>query len=122
MYRPTQPFEGQSVLDQSIRRFAYRARFLRLVLAGTWLVLLPLARAVDPPPDGGYPDENTALGEDALFNLILGSTGANTGIGFQALYNNTTGGGNTGVGDNVLHSNTTAGGNTATGYWALHEN
>ena len=24
-------------------------------------------RAVDPPPDGGYPNQNTAEGEDALF-------------------------------------------------------
>jgi hypothetical protein len=25
----------------------------------------PMARAVDPPPDGGYPGQNTAEGKDA---------------------------------------------------------
>ena len=49
----------------------------------------PQARAVDPPPDGGYPNFNTAEGEDALFSLTTG--GANTAIGSDALYSNTTG-------------------------------
>jgi hypothetical protein len=32
------------------------------------------ALAVDPPPDGGYPNQNTAEGEDSLFNLTTGLT------------------------------------------------
>ena len=31
--------------------------------------LSPSAQAVDPPPDGGYPGNNTAEGDDALFSL-----------------------------------------------------
>jgi hypothetical protein len=56
----------------------------------------PLARAVDPPPDGGYPNNNTAEGDKALFNLTTGSD--NAAIGFQALFNNTIGSFNTAIG------------------------
>jgi hypothetical protein len=86
------------------------------------LTCISTARAVDPPPGGGYPDENTALGEDALFSLVTGSLGANTALGFQALYNNTTGNGNTAVGDNSMYANSSGSGNTAIGFWTLHEN
>src|SRR5437870_4139158 len=57
-----------------------------LALALAWLALAPTARAVDPPPDGGYPNFNTAEGEDALFSLTTGIS--NTAIGFEALYSN----------------------------------
>jgi hypothetical protein len=33
------------------------------------LILRTMLFAVDPPPDDGYPNENTAEGEDALFSL-----------------------------------------------------
>jgi hypothetical protein len=82
-----------------------------------FFALSPAAQAVSPPPDGGYPGQNTAEGEDALFSLTTGD--ANTAIGFDALFSNTTGGGNTAVGFNALLSNTTGTGNTATGYQAL---
>ena len=36
------------------------------------------SRAVTPPPDGGYANENTAEGEDALFSVTTG--GANTAM------------------------------------------
>ena len=36
-----------------------------------------------PPPDGGYPNQNTAEGDDALFSLTDGTD--NTAIGFDAL-------------------------------------
>src|ERR1700675_1755444 len=88
--------------------------FIPLVLALAWLALSPTARAVDPPPDGGYPIQNTAEGDDALFSLTTGVD--NTAIGFQALYSNTEGAGNTAIGFHALFSNTTAGffgGNTA---------
>jgi hypothetical protein len=71
----------------------------------------PTARAVDPPPDGGYPGGNTAEGEDALFSLTTGVR--NTATGFDALFNNTTGYNNTAVGFEALQSNTTGWGNTA---------
>jgi hypothetical protein len=47
------------------------------------------ARAVTPPPDGGYPNQNTAEGKDALFSLATG--GDNTAMGFDALDSKTTG-------------------------------
>ena len=92
------------------------------LLAATCLALAPLAFAVDPPPDGGYANENIAEGEDALFNQVTGSLGLNTAVGFQGLYSNTTGYENTALGDESLHNNTTGAGNTAIGVWALHEN
>ena len=82
--------------------------------------LSPTARAVDPPPDGGYPNANTAEGEDALFSLTSGSD--NTAVGFNALFSNTTGFGNTAIGFEALLSNTTGTYNTATGWQALHSN
>src|SRR5206468_11888919 len=51
--------------------------------------LSPAARAVTPAPDGGYPKQNTAEGEDALFSLTTGTD--DTAIGFDALDSNTTG-------------------------------
>jgi len=82
--------------------------------------LSPIARAVSPPPDGGYPGFNTAEGEDALFNLTSG--GNNTAIGFTALHDNTTGGDNTATGYLALERNTTGSLNTATGSRALENN
>jgi hypothetical protein len=51
--------------------------------------LLPTALAVDPPPDGGYPNQNTAEGGDALFSLTAAAD--NTAMRFDALDSNTTG-------------------------------
>ena len=44
--------------------------FFALALA--CIALSPTARAVTPPPDGGYPNGNTAEGTNALFNLTTG--------------------------------------------------
>ena len=81
---------------------------------------VPAALAVDPPPDGGYPNQNTAEGEDALFSLTTGTD--NTAIGFNALFSNTTGSRNTAIGGQALLSNTTGSGNTAIGFFALPKN
>jgi hypothetical protein len=78
------------------------------------------ARAVSPPPDGGYPNGNTAEGTDALSKLTTGPD--NTAIGFDALFSNTTGGGNTATGARALNSNTSGFINTATGFFALGNN
>jgi hypothetical protein len=82
--------------------------------------LSPAARAVDPPPDGGYPSESTAEGENALHNCTVCSN--ETAIGFQALFSVTTGQGNTAIGTNVLPVNTTGSYNTADGFLALFNN
>jgi hypothetical protein len=86
-----------------------------------------VVHAVTPPPDGGYPFNNTAEGTDALFELTQGTGDAiggigNTAIGFQALYNNTTGNGNTANGMTALFTNTTGAQNTANGVSALYSN
>jgi hypothetical protein len=73
-----------------------------IVIAG--LAFAPSARAVDPPPDGGYPNKNTAEGQDALFSLTAGV--GNTAVGFNALYRDTTGSSNTAIGNTALYSNT----------------
>jgi hypothetical protein len=80
----------------------------------------PNAFGVSPAPDGGYVNENTAEGTNALFNLTTGDH--NTATGFEALLSNTTGSGNTATGHNTLQSNTTGYHNTATGGGALASN
>ena len=36
----------------------------------------PTALALDPPRDGGYPNQNSAEGDDALFSLTTGADNA----------------------------------------------
>ncbi len=81
--------------------------------------LLSSAFAVTPPPDGGYPNQNTAEGEDALFSLTTGAN--NTAAGYHALYSITDSSDNTAIGYNAL-AVSTAGPNTAIGYFALGRN
>jgi len=75
------------------------------------------ARAVDPPPDGGYPNANTAEGDDALRDLTTGF--GNTAIGNETLFGNTTGDFNTATGYLALIGNGTGSGNTANGALTL---
>src|SRR5438552_9966962 len=82
--------------------------------------LAPLARAVSPAPDGGYPGNNTAEGDDALFSLTSGLN--NSAMGFKALYSNTSGGGNTATGGHALFNNTSGSENVAIGNDALINN
>jgi hypothetical protein len=94
--------------------------FLLIPLVLASFALSPTARAVSPAPDGGYPGNNTAEGDDALFSLTTGSD--NTATGFDALYSNTEGINNTANGNQALYSNTTGSSNTATGFMALSSN
>jgi uncharacterized coiled-coil protein SlyX len=91
-----------------------------LALALAWFALSPTAQAVDPPPDGGYLNQNTAEGANALFSLTTGYE--NTAIGFDALLSNTTGSDNTANGHLALYSNTFGSYNTANGSSALYSN
>ncbi len=61
-----------------------------------------------------------ATGFQALYNNTTG--GNNTASGYWALYSNTTGQYNTASGSNALYSNTTGQYNTASGYQALYNN
>jgi hypothetical protein len=89
-------------------------------LAAACLTLLPVAHAVSPPPDGGYANNNTAEGTDALLTLTTGAN--NTAVGYTALHNNTIGDYNTATGANALFSNFSGSGNTAHGFNALGAN
>jgi hypothetical protein len=96
----------------------------------------PMARAVSPAPDGGYPGGNTAEGQSALLSLttgtyntavgifsLLSNTDAsfNTGLGAGALLSNI-GNQNTAVGAGALLSNSNGSSNTAVGAFALFNN
>ena len=91
-----------------------------ILLAIVCFALQPAAHAVDPPPDGGYANGNTAEGTDALLNLGLGAN--NTALGYIALHNNTIGDYNTATGANALSLNFEGSGNTAHGFNALGAN
>jgi hypothetical protein len=110
-------------------------RLLATILVVLCIGLLRTVQAVVPPPDGGYPNFNTAEGQNALFSLTSGA--ANTAVGWFSLKSVTTGSFNTGVGAGALVLNTgdentavgtaalllnTAGGNTAIGSRALLNN
>ena len=86
------------------------------VLAGS--ALLPGARAVNPPPDGGYPGFNTAEGQNAMLNLDTTTGFANTAIGSFSLQSSINSGFNTAVGAGTLTLNT-GNENTAVGAAAL---
>src|SRR5438045_2683154 len=90
--------------------------FATILLVLVYCAFLPKAQAVTPAPDGGYPGNNTAEGDGALFSLTTGSN--NAAIGFDALFSNTTGSSNTANGINALYFNN-ADNNTATGAGAL---
>ena len=91
-------------------------RLLILAFALGCFALMPAAQAVSPPPDGGYPGENTAEGTSALLHLNSGTD--NTAVGWASLGFDVTGNLNTAVGAGALLFNT-ADHNTATGAGAL---
>ena len=104
-----------------LKRATYRlARLLELFIIGALTFPALMAWAVTPPPDGGYPNDNTAEGQDALFSLTSGFN--NTAVGFFALHDDTTGYYNTALGANALLANTTGTLNTALGADALISN
>ena len=78
--------------------------------------LVQNTQAVNPPPDGGYPNFTTAEGQNALQGLTTGA--ANTAVGWRSLFSNAAGSFNTAGGAGALLLNT-ADGNTAFGTAAL---
>lgn len=91
-----------------------------IMLTGLGLALSPVARAVTPPPDGGYPNANTTEGDNALDSLTTGAD--NSAVGFNSLFSNTTGSYNTSIGFYSLANNTTGSHNTDYGMFALQSN
>jgi hypothetical protein len=83
------------------------------------LALSPIAQGVTPAPDGGYPGQNTAEGQNALLSLSGGTY--NTALGWASLGHNVVGNFNTAVGAAALLLNT-AFQNTAVGAGALLSN
>jgi hypothetical protein len=96
-------------------------RIIRTIsFVGACALAITAAQAVDPPPDGGYPNNITAEGTNALFSDTAGFN--NTATGFQGLLSNTIGSFNTAIGYEALLSNTTASDNTAIGANTLTNN
>ena len=93
-------------------------KIFRLFIALTLIcfAVSPAARAVVPPPDGGYPNFTTAEGDHALQHLTGGI--GNTGIGTFSLFSVSNGNFNTAVGAASLGLNQ-ADSNTAMGTAAL---
>ena len=106
-------------LKTSIAQSPMRFALLLIPLVFGCFVLSPIAHAVSPAPDGGYPGGNTAEGQNALFSLTSG--GFNTAVGFFSLRSNATGQFNTAIGAGTLLAST-ADENTATGAGALLSN
>jgi hypothetical protein len=100
-----------------LKRAALLAALPAFVLI--YFAIAPLAQAVVPSPDGGYPGGNTAEGQNALLSLTTG--GFNTAVGWFSLRAVTTGEFNTAVGAGTLFANT-GDENTATGAGALLSN
>jgi hypothetical protein len=124
-------------LKKSIGRSPWRFGFLLIPLMLVCLSFTPIARAVNPPPDGGYGGQNTAEGTEALFSLttgvwnvavgfqaLHGDTGGNqnTATGYRALFTNLTGDRSTAYGSRALYNNTTGNDNVATGFNTLYSN
>ena len=107
-------------LRKSIDRSKLRLGFLLVALVLGCFAFSPMVKAVTPAPDGGYPNQTTAEGDNALRNLTSGVN--NTAVGFNALFKNTTGFSNTAIGDGALTNNTVGGNNDATGINALFAN
>ena len=84
------------------------------------LTFSPRVQAVVPPPDGGYPGNNTAEGQDALLSLTTGVN--NTAVGWFSLKSNRNGQFNTAVGSGTLFNAVGASRNTAIGGAALFSN
>jgi trimeric autotransporter adhesin len=107
-------------LATHISRSLLRSGFFILAIALCCFALSPALEAGCPNPPGVCGGQNTAVGEDALFNVTSGVW--NVGVGVQALFNDTDGNQNTGVGYKALFNNVSGDKATAIGSQALFSN
>ena len=108
-------------IGTSISRWPLRRGFTVIALVLACFALSPTPKAfgfLNPPPDGGYPGENTAEGDGALFSLTTGTD--NTANGTFALQANTTGSGNIALGDRAGFNLTTGSNNIDIGNFGLN--
>ena len=114
---------GVKARVNSTRQTLYRHARIMLGVAATTCLISSAFGGLNPPPDGGYPGQNTATGTLAMDNMPASGYGQNnTAIGYSALVNNSSGTSNAALGANALRSNTTGGGNTANGMASLYSN
>ena len=107
-------------LGTHISRSLLRCGFFILSIALCCFALSPPLEAGCPNPPGVCGGQNTAVGQDALFNVTSGVW--NVGVGVEALFNDTDGNQNTGVGYKALFSNISGDKATAIGSQALFSN
>lgn len=106
-------------MNQRLRISGYQLSAINrglILIAIGYVSLCQTGQAVVPPPDGGYPNFNTAEGTNALKNLTTGA--GNTAVGWYSLFTDTSAGFNTAVGAGTLLFNN-ADSNTAVGTAAL---
>jgi hypothetical protein len=106
-------------MKTSIRFKTSTSLFLILFVLGCF-ALPQWARGVIPAPDGGYPNGNTAEGDNSLLSLATGTY--NTAVGLNALQSDTIGSRNTAIGVNALRFDIVGTSNTAVGTNALYRN
>jgi hypothetical protein len=112
--------QKMKTLIRSINRSPLRCGFFTVAIALCWLALSAPLEAGCPNPPGICFNQNTAVGEDALFNVTTGVW--NVGVGFRALFNTADGNQNTGVGFQSLFNNISGDHSTAVGGQALYNN
>lgn len=119
MHHSNQQLTHFSLRSTGPRSQSYAALVAVLVSVAAFAIG-PLARGVTPPPDGGYPNANTAEGDQALFSLTTGID--NVAVGFNCVFSNTVGNYNSALGFYAMANNTIGNNNTATGTLALQSN
>ena len=122
---------------KSFNRSHSRCGFFILAVALCWLALSPALQAGCPNPPGVCFGQNTAVGENALFDATTGvwnvgvgvaalfhttDGNQNTGIGYQTLFNNISGDHSTGIGSQALFNNSSGNDNVGVGFRTLYTN
>src|SRR5438128_5664187 len=109
----TEPMTAKTKGNQKLNK---RITILLVIMSVSVWPALPETGAINPTPDGCFPNFTTAEGCDALSSLTTGA--GNTALGWRSLFLDTTGSFNTGVGGGALALNNGSS-NTAVGVAAL---